>query len=136
MTAADYSGMRSLSGVCEQQRVIRAARAASLAEYDAAAALKPEPEPEYLYGIRDGQIVAFLIVKRTPKFIRYVTGNPVPHPIYGGTRNNPHAYVERNYMEHYGKAGTNWGAPCTHPIGVGVLYATKEAAEAASGRAS
>jgi hypothetical protein len=128
--------MRSLSDVCEQQRVIRAARTASLAEAaaEAAAAPKPKPEPSYLYGVRDGEVVAFLVVKRTPKFIRYVTGNPVPHPIYGGTKCNPHAYVERDCMERHGKASTNWGAPNTHPIGVGVLYATKEAAEAATRR--
>jgi hypothetical protein len=49
---AAYSGMRSLSEVLEQQRIVRAARAASLAETDG----------DYLYSIaHDGRVVAHRI---------------------------------------------------------------------------
>jgi hypothetical protein len=36
---------------------------------------EPEPkfEPEYLYGVRDGQVVEFRIAKRTPMFVKFAT---------------------------------------------------------------
>jgi hypothetical protein len=66
---AAYSGMRSLSGLLEQQQIVRAARAASLAETDG----------DYLYSIaHDGRVVAHRITKWTPKRVYYVRATAIP----------------------------------------------------------
>jgi hypothetical protein len=60
-----YSGMRSLSRVLDETRVIRAMRAASLAEAS-------EPEPEHLYSVgKDGVVVAHPVTRKTDKTIWY-----------------------------------------------------------------
>ena len=65
--AAAYAGMRPLSWVLEQQQIVRAARAASLAETDG----------DYLYSIaHDGRVVAHRITKWTPKRVYYVRERP------------------------------------------------------------
>ena len=80
--------MRSLSELLEKNQVMRTRREASLAEADRNLRLKPVPE--YLFGIRDGQVVAFKVIKRTPKFIiRFANGNPNPHPSTARSRSHP-----------------------------------------------
>ena len=71
--------MRSLAGVCEQQRVIRAARAASL-------------EDAYVYIVTaDLEVVACEFIKTTPKYVKFDTG------LKAGTREDAppwYAYAE------------------------------------------
>ena len=122
--AAPYSGMRSLSGVLEQQRVVRAARAASLAE----------SADDYLYAIRrtdretykrigevvDGQLVRFPITKRTDKrvhFLAYRLGDLLGH-----------GHADAAQLARDGEAhviGQGWPADYNN-----TFYATREAAEA------
>lgn len=126
-----FTGMHSLSDVLEQTRVIRAARAASLAEPEPEP--EPAPEPEYVYGIRDGEVVEFAIIKRTPKFVKFATGNPRPSWFRDTFTDHLECYVEREAFERDGKVGVWWGPFYRHPAGVHAVYATREAAEAAAG---
>jgi hypothetical protein len=121
---AAYSGTRPLSEVLETNQVMRAARSASLAEPE------PEPKAEYLYGIRDGQVVRFDIIKWTPKRVRFATGNPAPAG-YTGT-DHLDCYVDREPLEKRGSSSVIGGS-FRHPAGCGtIMYATRELAEAAA----
>ena len=135
---ATFSGMRSLSGVLEQQQVVRAARAASLAE----------TADDYLFSIaHDGRVVEHRITKwsakrvyyvheriryRDPSVVEYLTspdrrispswverdGDSVIWVIVG--------YANRAALERDGETATLTG----YPYPQHVVFDTREAAEA------
>lgn len=124
-TRVDFSGMRCLSGVLEQQRIVRAARAASLAR---------AADDDYLYAIRRtgravwtrpgevvaGQVVRFPITKRTDKRVYF-------HAYTLGDLAAIH-YVDAARLARDGEAhmlGEGWPADFRN-----TFYATREAAEA------
>lgn len=120
-----FSGVRSLSGVLEQTRVIRAARAASLAE----------AADGYLYAIRrtdretytntgevvEGQLVRFPITRRTGKRVYFLA-----YRLRGDFLGHGHADAAQ--LARDGEAdviGEGWPADFHN-----TFYATREAAEA------
>jgi hypothetical protein len=108
---AAYSGARSLSGVLEQQRVIRANRVASLAE-------------AFVYAIKDNEVVALSIIKFTPKFVRFDAGAKT------GRGEPMHAYAYRDGLNSR-HGGSAYGCPAALN-GVGhAVYRTRELAERA-----
>ncbi len=126
---AAYSGSRSLSDMLESQRVIRRMRDASLTEADAdtKAARKPtaSAKPEFVYAIRDKQVVALPAIKLTPKFVRFDAG--------AKTHNGQpmHAYAYREGFESTAGRGSTYGCPAAlNSIGHAV-YRTQEIAERA-----
>lgn len=135
---AAYSGMRSLSGVLEQQQVVRANRSASLAE----------TADDYLFSIaHDGRVVEHRITKWTPKRVYYVRERlryrdpSVVEYLTSPDRRMSPCWVERNgdaviwvivdyanraALERDGETATLTGYPYPRHV----VFATREAAEA------
>ena len=122
-TRVPYSGMCSLSGVLEQQRVVRAARAASLAEsYLWAIRRTDRPTYDRTGEVVDGQLVRFPIVARTDKRVYFVAYH-WPDDGRAVTDHVDAAQLARDGEAHV--IGNGWPADYLN-----TFYATREAAEA------
>jgi hypothetical protein len=111
--AVAFTGTRPLSEVLEHNRVMRAAKAASLAE----------PAADCLYAVADGQVITIPIARRTPKQVKFRFANWRSDEIWEHTVDRDR--LEREGCVQYGYLPETITGHC--------LYATPGLAEALLG---